>query len=237
MDYLVVIPARYKSSRLPGKPLLKIRGIPMIIQTFKRCQKVFPKEKIIVATDNKRIISKCREFKIKSMLTSKKCLTGTDRVAEIAKKIKKSFYINVQGDEPFINLKDLKTFLKYAKKNPKKIINGYAKINSKKEYLSVSIPKLIVNKKNKLLYMSRAPIPTTKNKKFVKSWTQICIYSFPRKALLEFSSLSKKTEIEKIEDIEILRFLEIGHQVDMVKLKGKSFSIDTKEDLKRANNL
>ena len=146
MDYLVVIPARYKSSRLPGKPLLKIRGIPMIIQPFKRCQKVFPKEKIIVATDNKRIISKCREFKIKSMLTSKKCLTGTDRVAEIAKKIKKSFYINVQGDEPFINLKDLKTFLKYAKKNPKKIINGYAKINSKKEYLSVSIPKLIVNK-------------------------------------------------------------------------------------------
>lgn len=237
MDYLVVIPARYKSSRLPGKPLLKIRGIPMIIQTFKRCQKIFPKEKIIVATDNKKIISKCREFKIKSMLTSKKCLTGTDRVAEIAKRIKKSFYINIQGDEPFINPEDLRTFLKYAKKNPKKIINGYAKINSKKEYLSASIPKLIFNRKNKLLYMSRAPIPTTKNKKFVKSWKQICIYSFPRKPLLEFSSLSKKTEIEKIEDIEILRFLEIGYQVDMVKLKGKSFSIDTKEDLKRANNL
>lgn len=237
MDYLVVIPARLKSSRLPGKPLLDIKGVPMIVRTYLRCKKIFPKEKIIVATDNKKIISKCREFQIRCMLTSKNCLTGTDRVAEIAKKIKKNFYINVQGDEPFINLEDLRTFFKYAKKHSKKIINGYAKINSKKEFLSTSIPKLVVNKKEKLLYMSRAPIPTTKNMSFIKSWKQICIYSFPRNALLKFSSFSKKTEIEKIEDIEILRFLEIGYEVDMIKLKGKSFSIDTIEDLNRANKL
>ena len=84
MDYLVVIPARLKSSRLPGKPLLDIKGVPMIVRTYLRCKKIFPKEKIIVATDNKKIISKCREFQIRCMHL-KNCLTGTDRVAEIAK--------------------------------------------------------------------------------------------------------------------------------------------------------
>ena len=90
-DYLVVIPARYNSKRLPGKPLININGIPMIIRTYNQCKKAVPETKIIVATDNKKIKKICNNFKIKSIITSKKCLTGTDRLAEVAKKIKKKF--------------------------------------------------------------------------------------------------------------------------------------------------
>ena len=90
-DYLIVIPARYSSKRLPGKPLIDINGIPMVIRTFNQCKKTVPASKIIIATDDKRIQKICSKNGINSIITSKKCLTGTDRIAEVAKKIKKRF--------------------------------------------------------------------------------------------------------------------------------------------------
>jgi 3-deoxy-manno-octulosonate cytidylyltransferase (CMP-KDO synthetase) len=117
MKYIVVIPARYQSKRLPGKPLVRIGGLPMIVRTYNQCLKIVSKNKIIVATDSYKIRKVCDEYKIKSLITSNKCLTGTDRVAEVAKKIKAKFYINVQGDEPFFNPIDLKKLIKFAKKN------------------------------------------------------------------------------------------------------------------------
>ena len=124
IDYLLVIPARYMSKRLPGKPLLDIKGTPMIIRTFNQCVKVVPRSKIIVATDDKRIQKICENENIKTLMTSKTCLTGTDRIAEVAKKIKRDFYINVQGDEPICNPEDIKKIIKYAKKFPMDVING-----------------------------------------------------------------------------------------------------------------
>ena len=94
IDFLLVIPARYQSKRLPGKPLLDIKGLPMIIRTFNQCRKAVPKSKIIVATDDQRILKVCQKENINTIMTSKKCLTGTDRIAEVSKKIKKEFYIN-----------------------------------------------------------------------------------------------------------------------------------------------
>ena len=88
IDYLLVIPARYQSKRLPGKPLLDIKGLPMIIRTFNQCNKVVPRSKILVATDDKRIKKVCDENNINSIITSKRCLTGTDRIAEVSKKIR-----------------------------------------------------------------------------------------------------------------------------------------------------
>ena len=114
-------------------------------------------------------------------------------------------------------------------------INCYSPIKNKKEYLETSIPKLVFNKDNYLMYMSRAPIPSSKRPKFSFSYKQICIYAFKRKALLGFKS-QKKTEIEKKEDIEILRFLERGYKIKMIKMSGKSFAIDTPKDLKKAKN-
>ena len=108
MKYLIVIPARYKSERLPGKPLADIGGLPMIVRTYNQCKKVVSKDKIIVATDNLKIKKVCEKYKIKTIMTSTKCLTGTDRVAEVSKKINCNFYIKEQGNEPFFNPLDLK---------------------------------------------------------------------------------------------------------------------------------
>jgi len=236
-DYLIVIPARYSSKRLPGKPLINIKGIPMVIRTFNQCKKVVPTSKIIIATDDKRIQKICSKKGINSIITSKKCLTGTDRIAEVAKKIKKSFYINVQGDEPICNPKDIKKILNFAKKNPNLIVNGYTEIKDKKMFYSPNIPKVVFDKNEKLLYMSRAPIPSNKKQIFIKSWRQVCIYSFPYKSLKIYSSIKKKTKLELIEDLESNRFLELGYQVKMLKMSNKSVAVDTEEDLLKVRKL
>ena len=234
MKYLVVIPARFKSKRLPGKPLAIIGGLPMIVRTYNQCSKVVNKNKIIIATDSYKIKKVCDEYKIKSIITSNKCLTGTDRVAEVAKKIKCNFYINVQGDEPFFNPNDLKRLIKEAEKKPKEVINGYKEIKNKKLFFSSSIPKVVFDKKGYLLYMSRGPIPSNKALEFKKAWRQVCAYSFPRKALFDFTKTKNKTPIESLEDIEILRFIEKGYKVRMIKMSNKSLAVDNKEDLKKA---
>ena len=234
MKFIVVIPARYKSKRLPGKPLAKIGGLPMIVRTYNQCRKVVRKDNIIVATDSVKIKKVCDEYKINSIITSSRCLTGTDRVAEVAKKINCNFYINVQGDEPFFNPYDLKKLINIAKKKPNEIINGYAEIKDKKLFFSSSIPKVVFDRKEYLLYMSRGPIPSNKKFVFKKAWRQICAYSFPKKALSDFTKIKNKTPIESLEDIEILRFLEQGYRVKMIKMSNKSLAVDNNEDLEKA---
>ncbi len=234
MNYLVVIPARLKSTRLTNKPLIKINGIPMIIRTYLRCEKIIPKSKIIVATDNIEIIKVCNIYKVPSILTSKKCLTGTDRVAEVAKKIDAKIYINLQGDEPIFSKQDLKKFINKAKKNNNQILNGYCKITDKNQFFNHGIPKVVINKFDELLYMSRAPIPSNKAGVFKNGLRQVCIYSFPKKILNKiYGKNKKKGIIENNEDIEILRPLEMGFKVKMIKLSNYSISIDTKSDLKK----
>ena len=232
-DYLVVIPARYNSKRLPGKPLIDIKGIPMIVRTYNQCKKVVPESEIIVATDDKRIQKICDNNNIRSIKTSKKCLTGTDRIAELSIKIKKKFYINVQGDEPICNPSDIKKIIKCAKKYPNQIINGYTAIKNKEMFNSPNVPKVVFDNNEYLLYMSRAPIPSNKKKTFVKGWRQVCIYSFPYKSLKDFSSTKKKTLLESIEDLESNRFIELGYKVKMLKMSDKSIAVDTTSDLKK----
>jgi len=234
LKYLIVIPARLKSKRLPDKPLLNIGGIPMIIRTYHQCLKVVPAEKIVIATDSNKIKKVCEKYNAKCIITSKNCLTGTDRVAEVSKKIEAKNYINVQGDEPFFNPDDLKKLIFASIKYPNLIINGYTPIKSKKLFYNISIPKVVIDKKEFLIYMSRAPIPSNKEKKFIYGWRQICAYSFPKKSLKIFSRQRKKSFIENIEDIEILRFLELGIKIKMIKMSNKSMSIDNQEDYKRA---
>lgn len=232
--FIVVIPARLKSKRLPNKPLIKIHGKEMILRTYEQCAKVLKKDDIVVATESKKIEIFCKKNNINSILTSSKCLTGTDRVAEVAKKIKAKSYINLQGDEPFFNPKDLKKIIRLTLKYPNEILNGYTQILDEKQFRNFSIPKVIMDQKKYLLYMSRAPVPTTKINQFVQAWRQVCVYSFPRTILLKMSK-SKKAFIEKIEDIEILRFIEKGHKVKMIQLSNLSMAIDTLVDLKNAN--
>ena len=230
-NFIVVIPARLKSNRLPGKPLIKISGVPMVVRTYLQCAKVVDKKLLYVATDSSKIKSVCEKYGIRTILTSSKCFTGTDRVAEVAKKIDSKVYINVQGDEPIFNPADLKKLIKFSLKHPKEIISGYCKITEERMYNDLNVPKVVLDKNNYLLYATRAPVPSNKKGKFITSWRQICAYSFPKKTLNIFYKAKKKTHLESIEDIEYLRFLEHGMKIKCVEMSGTSLAVDNSFDL------
>ena len=232
-----MIPARMASTRLPGKPLLEIDGETMIRHTYEQCAEVFPPDQIYVATDSVEIKDECKHHNMQVVMTSSDCLTGTDRIAEFAETIEADYYINVQGDEPIINPDDIDAIAASIETNQGTILNGYARIEDEDEYRSIHVPKVTVRPDRTLLYMSRAPIPGNKTKTFQKAWKQICIYAFPQKALKEFASVSSKTPLEQEEDIEILRFLELGYDVQMVEVQGGSIAVDTPEDLEAVRQI
>ena len=204
--FIIIVPARYKSSRLPGKPLIKILGVPMLVRTYNQCLKVALREQVIVATDDKRILTLCKNNNMNCINTSKKCLTGTDRVAEVSKKIKSDIYITVQGDEPLCDINDIKKLLKTSKKYPNRIINGYTKIVDKKLFLSKNIPKVVFRNDGRLLYQSRSPIPIDKKGNFSHAYRQVCIYAFPYKALRTFSKLKKKQNLKVLKILNLSDF-------------------------------
>jgi 3-deoxy-manno-octulosonate cytidylyltransferase (CMP-KDO synthetase) len=233
MNYCVIIPARYQSTRLPGKPLIDLCGIPMIVRTYQQCIKACPAEKVFVATDDERIRETCESNGMQVIMTSSNCLTGTDRIAECAKYIDADVFINVQGDEPLFNPQDLKLLISNLGKYPGEILNGYCEISEEDFFRSGSIPKVVFRPDGRLLFMSRASIPSNKEHGFDKAWRQVCAYAFPREALKDFSSVSKKTKLENIEDIEILRFLELGWEVRMLELSSDSIAVDNPDDIQR----
>ena len=230
-DFLIVIPARYASSRFPGKPLSDINGKSMLQRVWDKCVEASAGDKVVIATDDEKIELHCKELNMNVIQTSTKCLTGTDRVAEVAKKINADFYINVQGDEPLIMPSDIKKVINTYIKTPGNCICGMAKITSKKDFYNPNIPKVVTSKDNKLLYITRAAVPTSKTLEFSKANKQVCIYAFTPESLKEYGVGTLKEANEEIEDIEILRLLEKGYKVSMVKVSDSSIAVDTPEDL------
>lgn len=233
MKTVILIPARFKSSRFPGKPLAKILGKEMIIRVLEICNKLFDKKKIFVATDDLKIKDFVIKNKFNVVLTSKKCLTGTDRIAQASKRINSDIFINVQGDEPLISPRDIKKIIKAKKKYPNAVICGYTKLKNNENANNKNIPKVVINQKSDLIYISRSPIPGQKNnKRNLKYLKQVCIYAFNKKELNKFYNFGKKSDLEKIEDIEILRFFEIGIPIKMILLSKSSIAVDVKTDIK-----
>jgi 3-deoxy-manno-octulosonate cytidylyltransferase (CMP-KDO synthetase) len=230
-SFLVVIPARLASTRLPRKPLVSILGKTLIQRTCEQVEMAVSRENFLVATDSVEIFNHIEGLGYRAMITSERCLTGTDRVAEIAAATEYDYYINVQGDEPLINPEDIKKVIANIGEHPGEIINGYAVLLEEEEYRSRSIPKVVFRPDGRLLYMSRAPIPGSKVDDFQKAWRQICIYSFPKKLLNEFTATKNKSILEEVEDIEILRFLEMGYEIRMVQLSDVSIAVDNPEDI------
>tara|TARA_A100001011_G_C14298599_1_gene839670 strand:- start:2038 stop:2772 length:735 start_codon:yes stop_codon:yes gene_type:complete len=229
----VIIPARFKSSRFPGKPLTKIQGKEMIIRVCEICKKVIKKKNIYVATDDERIIKVVKKFGFNSIKTHKSCLTGTDRVFQAAKKIKSKIIINVQGDEPVIDPSDIKKIINAKIKFPNHVICGFNEIPYSKAE-NINIPKVVFDRNFDMVYMSRALIPKSKKINYInKVFKQVCIYGFNLKQLKEFSSLKSKGSLEKIEDIELLRFLDLKTKVKMVKVSNRSISVDIRSDIKK----
>ena len=234
MKILGVIPARYNSKRLPGKPLREILGIPMIERTYKQSIKSKKLNDILVATDDERILNFCQNNMIPCELTNINSLTGTDRVREISTKIDADFYVNIQGDEPIIDPKAIDTIIDGFYENPGyEIYNLFKKIDDEEIIQSNTIIKTIINENNELVYMSRYPIPfNNSSDKLPYKLQQIPIYGFTKNALNIFSS-SKKSLNEKYEDIEILRFLDKGLKVKMLETDATCISVDTEQDIIR----
>lgn len=230
-SYAVVIPARLTSTRLPNKPLIDIAGQSLIERTWRQTIQAVSKELVFVLTDDQRIVDHCEEIGIQVVLTSKECLTGTDRVAEFALQHDFDYYINVQGDEPLMNPRDIEAVIDQLKFVQDEIINGYAEIDDESDFRSLTIPKVVFRPDGRLLYMSRSPIPGNKKDEFRKSFKQVCVYAFPKKALLHFYACKSKTMLEEMEDIEILRFLELGYEVKMIELSKDSIAVDVPEDI------
>ena len=237
MKYSIIIPARYKSTRLPGKPLVSICDKPMIIRTWEQCIKVVDSKYVYVATEDERVEKVCLDYGIQVIMTSDKCLTGTDRVAECATQLDSDLFINVQGDEPLFNPGDIKLLIDEAQKSPDIVLNGYCSLNSEEQYNSRQIPKVVFDISGKLLYMSRGPIPSNKEGTFKYGWRQVCAYSFPRKALSLFAQQEQKSPLERVEDIEILRFLELGIKIRMIEMSNDSIPVDNPEDIKKVEEI
>ncbi len=234
---LIVIPARYNSTRLPGKPLVDIHGKSMVHRVYEKCCEAVDDSRVVVATDDDRIKDYCKRNKINVVMTNPTCLTGTDRVAEVAKIRKTDFYINVQGDEPLILASDIEAVIEATLKPGSSVINAMAPITTEEEFFNLNIPKVVFDENKKLLYMSRSSVPISKDGKFVRAHKQVCIYGFKRETLLAVMAANTKTANEAIEDIEILRFLDKGYDVQMVPVSGGSIAVDTEQDLKKVKEL
>lgn len=232
-DYYVVIPARYDSSRFPGKPLLSLCGKEMVLRTYDQCIKAVSEKNVCVATDNSEIYMLCEKNRIATYMTSKNCMTGTDRVAEVAAKRSENLIINVQGDEPIFSPNDLRTLIDLALTNKFEVMTGYCEIEAHEQFISANIPKVVMRPDGRLLYISRSPIPGSKTMNFEYGFRQVCAYAFSKNALKEYSNQQKKTNLERVEDIEILRFLELGYEVQMVKMSNQSISVDCPEDARK----
>jgi len=224
----VYIPARFKSSRLPGKPLIKIAGKEMILRVCERVSEAVGTENVEVLTDDERIFRVVKSAGYSVSMTPEECLTGTDRIAEAVKNSDVDIAINVQGDEPLIPIEDVKKVFQQA--NNQEVINCYTAIKGSSDLNRPTLPKVVFNENHELLYMSRAPIPNNKDLTGDGGYKQVCIYSFPRKALEHYGLGTIKSPLESIEDIEILRLLEKGWKIKMLPASS-TVAVDVQEDL------
>jgi 3-deoxy-manno-octulosonate cytidylyltransferase (CMP-KDO synthetase) len=231
---LGIIPARFESTRLPGKPLVKILGIPMIIRTAQNAANALGHDNIIIATDDLRISHVCDKYGFKSVLTKKSHLTGTDRIWEVAQQYDSDIYINIQGDEPIMPPEDIKVILSEKQRRKDGVINGICQLPDHISPEIDSIPKAVVNEDGKVIYISRLAVPGTLiHKNEIVYQKQVCVYAFSYEELKAFGEFGRKSKLEKIEDIEMLRFFELDINIYMVETSGRSMAVDLPSDVSR----
>tara|TARA_Y100001968_G_scaffold317602_1_gene346837 strand:+ start:131 stop:877 length:747 start_codon:yes stop_codon:yes gene_type:complete len=231
-DFILVIPARLASTRLPRKLLREVEGVSIIQRTYNCALKAIGNpEKIIIATDSTIIKKHCDSFGANTLLTSTNCLTGTDRVAEVSNYIQSEQYINLQGDEPIFPSSELSYFIQEAIKDPSIVYTAVTKIISDKDYYNLSIPKMVFSKNDYLMYSSRAAIPSNKEGIFKSAFKHVCVYAFNKKHLDSFQSQSEKLPFELQEDLEINRYLELDIKVKCIHLSKAGKAVDTEQDL------
>ena len=228
-----VIPARYQSSRLPGKPLKDIHGKPMIYWVAKRVEASILTE-YYVATDDDRIFDTCQKYSIPCIMTSSKCINGTERVAEVATKIKADYYVNIQGDEPCIEIGAINEIVSSLYKfDHVNFIQAVSKITDQEALLDDSVVKVAISENSEVLYYSRLPIPYSRgenNPNEVTYYRCLGLYLYSGDFLHKYS-LMTSTKLENIEHIEQLRILENRIIINAIEVKDDGISVDTVDDL------
>lgn len=237
MNIHCIIPARYKSSRFPGKPLAEIEGKPMIWWVYRQAAQVPEFAKVLVATDDDRIAAACTELGMGFIMTSNTHPTGTDRVGEAARSMPADLIVNVQGDEPLIDPELIRAAIGPLLERPEvRVTNLMSRIAVQADLLNTTVPKVVVNQSRLAVFLSRWPIPYPKNPADIPYYKQVCVYGFRNEALQAFCE-SLRTPCEMAEDIELLRFLEIGVPVQFVEVPEGSVAVDTPSDLERVRRI
>ncbi len=245
MKTLAIIPARYASTRFPGKPLIDIKGVTMIERVYRQANKAKTLQKIIIATDDQRIFDHCTSFGAKVMMTSPEHLTGTDRCAEAFAAMDEMFDIvlNIQGDEPFIQPEQIDLLINFYAEHFDKfdVATLSKKITNHKELFNRNTVKLVTDFQHKALYFSRNTIPHLRGIPEI-SWLDhhdfykhIGLYAYKAKLLKRLTALAP-TSLEKSESLEQLRWIQNSLSIGVVETNIETASIDTPEDLKEILN-
>lgn len=233
MKIFAVIPARYASTRFPGKPLVDIQGMSMIQRVYMQASKVKAFSDIIVATDDERIFNHVTEFGGKAVITNPNHPSGTDRIGEILHQLTEQpdIVVNIQGDEPFIQPEQLSLLIEAFKDDSVKIATLAKHINGIAELENQNIVKVVFGVNNNALYFSRYPIPFARNE-YNNHYKHIGIYAYKTDTLLSLIQLAP-TALEKAESLEQLRWLENGYAIKIVPTQLETLGIDTPDDLNK----
>ena len=236
-DFKIVIPARYASSRLPGKSLLDIAGKPMVVRVAEQAAKSGASE-IVIATDFKKIMQVAAEHNIKAVMTRLDHASGTDRIAEVAQKLgwaDNEIVVNVQGDEPLIDPELIKEVAQHLANSQDAVMaTACHAIHDEASMINPNIVKVVMDANGNALYFSRAPIPYPRDEVFkqnIQAFRHIGIYAYRVGFLKKYAELSV-TELEKIESLEQLRVLHHGYKIGVtVTQNAPASGVDTQEDL------
>ncbi|MFL6124244.1 3-deoxy-manno-octulosonate cytidylyltransferase [Actinophytocola sp.] len=238
---LAVIPARFGSTRFPGKPLVLLGGKPMIWHVYQQCLKADHITQTVVATDDTRIMDECARWSIPAVITGDHS-TGTDRVAECAQQQAFSAYdgyVNVQGDEPFISPESIDrvaSALHSLNGNTVAVVNAYSGLQDPSTVRDHNVVKVTLRVNGSAMAFSRQPIPYPHAATHPTYFRQLGLYAFTPAGLRDFATTTPGP-IERAEGVEMLRFLEHGREVQMVKVDDNGIAIDTPQDLARAQSL
>jgi 3-deoxy-manno-octulosonate cytidylyltransferase (CMP-KDO synthetase) len=237
---VVVIPARYGSSRLPGKPLVSLAGQPMIQRVYERAKSAQRADRVIVATDDERIVKVVQGFGGEARMTRPDHRTGTERVAEVAAHESGDVFVNVQGDEPLLDPAAVDTAVDALLEEPQAAIATVATpIKTPGDIMDPNVCKVVLDFDENALYFSRAPIPWVRDnagKVQARHLKHLGLYVFRRDALLEYPTLPQG-ELERIEQLEQLRWLENGWKIRVAEVEHDAVSVDVPEDVARVEKL
>lgn len=236
MKTLGIIPARYASTRLPGKPLAMIHGYPMIYHVYQQVQKA-GLDKVILAIDNTKVAAVCEELKLEYIMTREDHISGTNRVIEVAEQLAEyNNIINIQGDEPIINplvIQSIKTKLENITRG---VVSAYRPFDGIESPEEPNVVKVVIGATGKALYFSRSLIPFPQKQTDLVPNQHIGIYGYKRKSLLEIAELPL-CPLEATESLEQLRWLSHDIDIHMIETDLPAIGVDTEEDLEKVRKI